>query len=946
MTKLIVYALTIALTTSPVDSQVVAAVAGSQESGAVKQADLKIDVAFKQTPLDEAVRMISRESGIKIMFAPNLLPAKRVSYQLNKVTPAAALEQVLRGTGVSIQHTVDGSFKLIAAKPSSRSVVQGVVTGKVTDAKTGKGISGANISVGNDTHGVVTGEDGSYRLTNLPAGVTTITVHLVGYAKQSRSVTVGEGSTVAADFKLEPSANVLDQVIVTGTIIATELKAVPNAITVITAKQIEERGITRIDQLFRGEVPGLFSMNLGAQSGIGEVTMYSRGATALTNTSTGVTSFAGDFVATNPIKTYVDGVELADSRFLSQIDPRSIERIEILTGPQASTIYGSNALNGVMQIFTKRGASAKPQVELNLTSGLVQNNFSSATTPMHIYNGGLSGVEGRLSYNVGVSWDYMGAWTPAQQTQTIGGYGGSRFTWGKFSSDISARQVLTRDVARIVPQASRDFREEFGPAYFIPISVSGGGRNDQDAHTGTVSINTHYTPTSWWSHDLMFGRDSREIESLGHNVTFTNPGDTLLTFRHNSVNKQSESYAMTASLSTASLATISITSGIDHWRSYSSDITASGAILTGTLPSPTIVRDKPGKNTGGFMQGRLGIHDALFLTYGLRVEWNPNYGDDGQPNFASNYGIVYTGELGPVTAKLRGKYGRSTRPPAAGLTSPVSMESLGYTAEQLLEYNYLPFDYRLANPDLAPEFQQGGEGGVDLYFGSRASLGVTRYNQTVDGLISRVFPADSARSFAPSDFSDRAYPDGYGYIYQEEYLNVGSIRNQGWELQGNVNIGPFNTRGTYSWTKSRIIGITPRYRSVLTGSQFQVGSPFEFIPEHTWALIFSYAHLASTMSLAINGIGPLYTRDELSYLVSPSQVRVRANTSLRWDVPGTYRGMNDRYAMANFNVSHAFSSRVTAIMQVDNLTNFYTNDRDARYAVVGRQTRFGARVKW
>src|SRR5687767_161087 len=222
------------------------------------------------------------------------------------------------------------------------------------------------------------------------------------------------------DITLDVSANALEQVVVTGTVVATELKAVPSAITVVTAKQIEERGITKIDQLFRGDIPGLFAQNRGTSVPLEEVTMFSRGAISL-DPSDPVTTAINLY--TNPIKTYIDGVELADPKYLSQIDPKSIERIEVLTGPQASTIYGSNAINGVMQIFTKRGSSTKPQVTLNLMSGWVENNFTSSLTPQHDYSAQVNGLEGQLSYNAGGSWNYTGPWTPAKQTTRTNAFG-------------------------------------------------------------------------------------------------------------------------------------------------------------------------------------------------------------------------------------------------------------------------------------------------------------------------------------------------------------------------------------------------------------------------------------------------------------------------------------------------------------------------------------------
>src|SRR5687767_14641869 len=269
------------------------------------------------------------------------------------------------------------------------------------------------------------------------------------------------------DITLDVSANALEQVVVTGTVVATELKAVPSAITVVTAKQIEERGITKIDQLFRGDIPGLFAQNQGSAMGalLDEVTtMFSRGATALSSASAG-TSFG-----TNPIKTYVDGIELADAKYLSQIDPKSIERIEIVTGPQASTIYGSNAINGVMQIFTKRGSTPRPQLSLSLLSGWVENNFSSARTPQHDYSAQLTGVEGRFSYNAGGSWNYVGPWTPAKQSTRTGGFGGAKLDLptaaGRVTADMILRRSFTQSVQRGATDQTRTGYRETGRLSF------------------------------------------------------------------------------------------------------------------------------------------------------------------------------------------------------------------------------------------------------------------------------------------------------------------------------------------------------------------------------------------------------------------------------------------------------------------------------------------------
>ena len=85
------------------------------------------------------------------------------------------------------------------------------------------------------------------------------------------------------------------------------------------------------------------------------------------------------------MKTFVDGVELRTGEFLSLIDVRSIERVEVITGPQASTIYGSGALNGVLNIITKKGnPEARERLRVHLSYGMIQNMFSSHFAPQHV----------------------------------------------------------------------------------------------------------------------------------------------------------------------------------------------------------------------------------------------------------------------------------------------------------------------------------------------------------------------------------------------------------------------------------------------------------------------------------------------------------------------------------------------------------------------------------
>lgn len=584
---------------------------GGQESKAVSQ---HVTLQLSGVTVQTAVATLAEKTGLKVLINDEVSAVtQRVTVKISNMSVEKALATITRGTQVVARVAPDGETIVLNLARSLR-VAQGVIMGKVMDSKTGQGIARASVSVGAD-RGVATDENGAYRLTGVSTGVHVLTVRLVGYARQTRQITVSEGITVTADFKLEPSISALDQVVVTGTVVTTELKAVPSAITVVTAKQIEERGITRIDQLFRGDIPGLFSLNLGSSALLDEVTMFSRGATAIVDRN-GKSGSAGTTRGTNPIKTYVDGVELADSKYLSQIDPSSIERIEILTGPQASTIYGANAINGVMQIFTKRGYTAKPNFTVAVTSGVVQNSSSSHLAPEHITEAGISGTEGRWSYNVGGSWNYMGSWTPSKQTQRLSMNGGGHMDLGKLTADLSVRQGLTRNRQR--GTATQGDVDRLVTGIFAPTSSAGLLSPQTQSLIGhTFGVSLRYRPYSWWSHEVGIGSDVDNTETIATSPVYSSPFDTSLYINSSTTVRASQRYNTTMQVplgSLASVTSLNLTIGGDHWRTNGSSWQAQPLSLTGNItPINNLTRAHPSKNSGVYAQGQLGIRDALFF---------------------------------------------------------------------------------------------------------------------------------------------------------------------------------------------------------------------------------------------------------------------------------------------------------------------------------------------
>jgi len=896
----------------------------------------RVDVDVDNMPLTSVLESIARQANLRLALSDRLTGlSARVSLHVRQMRADDALAKVLTGTGITAAIT-SGYVTFSQAREAGK--VDGMVTGHVVDGKTKAPLRGVLVTIDAAKKGVTTDAEGAFRLSGIAAGSHVIHVRLIGYGRTSLRASVPDGETSIGTITMMPSVTALDQVVVTGTVIPTELKAVPSAITVITAKEIEQRGVTRIDQLFRGDVPGVWVQDLGEGQATdpGKSLVASRGNTTL------------DGGTPRGMKVYVDGVELANATYLGLIDARAIERVEILTGPQASTIYGSNAYNGVIQVFTKRGETIRPQVTLSSQSAWTQNNFSSTLAPNHDETASLSGVEGHLSYSGNLTWQYMGSWSPAVHETMLDGFGGLRMERGPVTLDVSVRQSQGNDIQHGSGREIASVRQATGLWNVTPGDIPDGRRTTNADHEQQIRIDV--TPWHWWSHTLTVGSDVLNNRGIRDTPSYLFPGDSTFGFYVTNTSKMTMAYNSTLQVPLTAVARGVLTVGMDGSRivSQSSDASFSSSAQIRNGRAPNWSGSESSDNShGAFMQGQVGILETLFFTYGIRADWNPLYGDDANPNLAPRYGLAYSTTLGNVTAKLRASYGRSTRPPAFG-------KNEGLTAAQQCNFTcpwWGDAYRRLPNPDLLPEHKQGGEGGLELYYGTRTSLIVTRFNETMDNLIVEPF-VDSTYgnglifTLFPSFCGTPANPNPRCQLKESENLNLGSIRNQGWELKGTVTTGSITTKGTYSWTKSRLIGITRRYAKQFP--QYVVGAPFDLVPEHTWALDVTYSRGGTTASVNLQGQGAAYlsnyfgTNDGSAF----SDGRLRMQDGARILDVGLAKGIVSRYAKGDVNVSHQMTAHVESLLQIQNVLNSYRTEETGFFnATAGRTTRAGLRVR-
>ncbi|MGH2395126.1 MAG: carboxypeptidase-like regulatory domain-containing protein, partial [Candidatus Limnocylindria bacterium] len=268
------------------------------------------------------------------------------------------------------------AFSLLSAVPwvagaAGAAALQqptGAVSGAVTDTRTGGPLVGVQVSIGGSGLGVLTNEQGRYTIENVPAGQVTVVVESLGFANVERAVTVASGQTVTVDVQLTMTAVDLDEIVVTGTAGGTQRRAIGNVVATVNADEVLARApIDNVDQLLGQRTPGLMMLPGTGQVGTGSAIRI-RGNSSLSLTNEPIIYIDGVRMDSNPRRGPGQRGGANVSR-LNDIHPSDIESIEIIKGPAAATLYGTEASNGVVQIITKRGASGNVQFDVSTRIG-------------------------------------------------------------------------------------------------------------------------------------------------------------------------------------------------------------------------------------------------------------------------------------------------------------------------------------------------------------------------------------------------------------------------------------------------------------------------------------------------------------------------------------------------------------------------------------------------
>jgi TonB-linked SusC/RagA family outer membrane protein len=576
----------------------------------------------------------------------------------------------------------------------------GTVTGRVTDARTSQPIPGVTVEVEGTRLGATTAADGSFRIGNVPAGGRTIIVRRIGYTAARRLVSVTDGQQASVDFALQPSAVELDQVVVTGTAGGELRRSVGNVVSTIDASaELDKSAVQSLSGLLSGRAAGVVIAQGTSRLGAGP-TVQIRGRTSLSLNNSPLLYIDGvrvnNSTAVGPV-----GVSGGGSSFgaqnsnvagrLNDIDPEDIASIEIIKGPAAATIYGTEAANGVIQIITKKGqAGAKPEFTVKVKDGslffrdaenrVATNYFRDASntivawngvksekdhgTPLfktgqnREYNASLSGGRDVLRYYLSSGYSNDFGVEPNNSLRQFSLHSninvsasptvelGTSLNYTDINAHLGADDGVSSLLGAMVGHgslftAARGFYPNFPPE--IPQRLYD---NSQMASRFTGSGTVNHRPTDWFTQRVVLGvdytgDDSRALERFAPPTlaAFLPPssagGRIGQTLRHMSVITADYSGTAKAKLTDAIASSSSIGGQFYRTDLHTSSLggygfPGAGVEIVAAAANQVLSTQADTLNTtvGAYAQEQFGWNDRLFLTGAVRVDNNSAFGED------------------------------------------------------------------------------------------------------------------------------------------------------------------------------------------------------------------------------------------------------------------------------------------------------------------------------
>lgn len=243
------------------------------------------------------------------------------------------------------------------------------VQGTVSD-ENGQPLPGVTITVQGRSTGTVTDIDGGYTLT-VPDNATLV-FSFIGF--KSQNVAVGNRSTI--NVTMIEDIGALDEFVVTSFGVAREQRSLGYATSTISSDELIKVGTPNIATALYGKAPGV-RIQAGAGGATSAVNITVRGINSITGRNQPLIILDGVPIRNEEVNnSNYWGDQRLRGNGLLDINPEDIDNISILKGASAAALYGSEAVNGVVLITTKKGSAGKKGFSVDFNANYSQDQIA------------------------------------------------------------------------------------------------------------------------------------------------------------------------------------------------------------------------------------------------------------------------------------------------------------------------------------------------------------------------------------------------------------------------------------------------------------------------------------------------------------------------------------------------------------------------------------------
>ncbi|MBZ4189377.1 SusC/RagA family TonB-linked outer membrane protein [Niabella beijingensis] len=328
-----------------------------------------VTLKLKNEPLLKVFLEVERQTGYSFVYTKSQLDsARKVTINVHNVSLQSVLDQCMKNQRLSY-HIQDNQYIVIETRnnepmPVSKEPEIIALKGKVTDPQ-GTPLSDVSIIAKGTLYGTSTDLEGNFEFEGIYGKVTLIVSH-IGYKTEELPLNNRKTLTI----KLEPQEGSLDNVVISTGYQKIEQKHLTGAVTSLKMDSIYQPGLTTVDKMLEGRVPGMIFMQNSGQPGAAPK-LRVRGTSTLLGTQEPLWVVDG-IVQTDPVPVSADKINNLDfvnlvGNAISGINPNDIEQIDVLKDAAATALYGVRAANGVIVITTKRGKSGPPVINYQVS---------------------------------------------------------------------------------------------------------------------------------------------------------------------------------------------------------------------------------------------------------------------------------------------------------------------------------------------------------------------------------------------------------------------------------------------------------------------------------------------------------------------------------------------------------------------------------------------------